>query len=553
MFNASGAMHGTGNGVAGASTPAADHGERHEDAAGTIVPYVAAACTAIALANLAGWLTQTRALISIAPGLPAMVPATTLLALLAAAGLWLRWRWPARRGGAVLAASVIVASAAIVACHLGGVAPPPFRFADGGLESYATLSSSLTASIFFMLGLALLLSTGGRHTMLGQCIALAVLLLALLNLSGYMFRGTFLFRILPGRGTSILTSTQLILLALGALFQRPRAGLMAAVTGDLPAARISRRLLVAAFVIPVVTGGGAVLAARYGLYDAGTALPLFVWTMIVLFLVIVWRFALRLLAVDVARSHAERELQGALRELRAEHDRKDIFLATLAHELRNPLAPISAAAEVLRHGGGKEAAERERIGAIVATQAANLVSLVNDLLDVERVNSGRIALDKHVLDLRDAITGALEQIRPLLARKRHDCQVEAPPAPVYVCGDLKRLVQVVVNLLNNAAKYTPPGGTIRVRVATTTQTVAVAIDDNGIGIAADLLGRVFEPYAQAELTPDRAEGGLGLGLSLVKRLTELHGGSVTASSAGAGQGSRFTVTLPLMTVPHRRS
>ncbi|WUR12458.1 HAMP domain-containing sensor histidine kinase [[Empedobacter] haloabium] len=552
MFDASGALPPTGNGLAVPSTPAAGNRERHAEAGGMIVRYIAAVCTAIALGNVVGWLTGTRTLISVAPGLPAMVPATAFLGLLAAASLWLCQRWPAQRGRTALPAGVILVSASIIACHLGGTAPAPFRFADGGLESYATLSSSLTASMFLMLGVALLLSTGRRHAMLAQCIALAVLLLALLNLSGYLFRGTFLFRILPGRGTSILTSTQLILLAAGTLFLRPGAGLMAAVTGDLPAARISRRLLVAAFVIPGVTGGGAALAAYYGLYDAGAALPLFVWTMIVLFLVIVWRFALRLLAVDVARSHAQRELQGALRELRAEHDRKDIFLATLAHELRNPLAPISAAAEVLRHGGGQDAAERERIGAIVATQAANLVSLVNDLLDVERVNSGRIALDKHVLDVCDAIAGALDQVRPLLARKRHECQVKAPSTPVYVCGDLKRLVQVVVNLLNNAAKYTPPGGTIRVTVEPSARTVALTVEDNGIGIPADLLGRVFEPYAQAELTPDRAEGGLGLGLSLVKRLTELHGGSVTAHSDGAGQGSRFTVTLPLMSVVGRR-
>ncbi|WEF32832.1 sensor histidine kinase [Pseudoduganella chitinolytica] len=476
-----------------------------------------------------------------------MVPVTTVLSLLGAAALWVRWRWHDRPDRSWwIAALVMTASAAIVACHAAGNAPAPFQFAHGAQVSPTTLSSPVTATMFFTLGLALLLSGGTRHAMVAQGIALAVLLLALLNLSGYLFRDTFLYRFLPGRGTSILTSAQAILLALGTLFLHPRGGLLAAVTGELPAARISRRLLIWAFVAPVLTGAATELAARYGLYDSGTALPLFIWTLAVLLLVTSWRFALKLLDVDVARSQAERELQGALRELRAEHDRKDIFLATLAHELRNPLAPIGAAAEILRHGGGQTPTERERIGAIVAAQTANLVNLVNDLLDMERVSSGRIALDKNVMDLREPLADALEQVRPLLARKRHDCRVDAMASPIHVCGDRMRLVQILSNLFNNAAKYTPPGGTIHVRVVLSAKAVAVTVEDNGIGIAADVLPRVFEPYAQAALTPDRAEGGLGLGLPLVKRLTELHGGSVTAHSAGAGRGSRFSVTLPLM-------
>ncbi|QBE65433.1 sensor histidine kinase [Pseudoduganella lutea] len=422
-----------------------------------VPPVVVVLCALIGLANLAGWISGARILVSIASGLPAMVPATTILALLAAAGLWVHWRWPKRTGLArFFPALVIALCVAIGICYVAGAAPGPFRLAQSGHEFPASLPSPVTAFMFFLLGSALLLSATRTRLMVAQGIALAVCMLAVLNLGGYLFRDTVLFQLLPGRGTSIPTTAQAILLALGILFAHPRRGLMAAVTGNLPGAAISRRLLVSAFVVPVAAGTIAVIAADHGLHDTETTLPLFVWTMIVLFLLIMWRFALRLSSADVARFNAERELQGALRDLRAEQDRKDIFLATLAHELRNPLAPITAAAEVLRHGGGQTMEDRQRIGGIVAAQAGNLVDIVNDLLDIERLSSGRIALDRHMLDLRTPVAGALEQAQPLIARKEHACRVDLPPEPVYICGDVKRLVQILSNLLNNSAKYTPP-------------------------------------------------------------------------------------------------
>ena len=507
-------------------------------------PAAAALCLAVGLANLGGWLAGATFFISIAPGLPAMVPVTTVLSLLAALALWLQWR--GRPGPARLCCgSVIALCVAIAACHVAGTAPPPFVLPASGRLNAASLSSPLTAAMFFALGWALLLTARGRWVQAAQGTSLAVFLLALLNLTGYLFRDTFLYQFLPGRGTSILTTVQAMSLSLGTLFALPRRGLMAAVTGNVGSARMSRRLLLSAFVLPIVLGAAVVAAARAGLYDAGTALPLFVWSMVVAFMVIIWRFALRLAVVDEARGHARGELQTALASLRAEQEHKDIFLVTLAHELRNPLAPISAAAEVLRHGGAGTPDERRRIGDVVAAQVGQITGLVNDLLDMERIRQGRIALDQIVLDLRAPIADAIEQVRPLMARKGHACEVELAEVPVYVQGDRKRLVQILSNLLNNAAKYTPSGGAVWVGMAVLPDQVEVSIADSGIGIDAGLQQRIFEPYAQAALTSDRIEGGLGLGLALARRLAGLHGGTLAVASAGAGQGSTFTVRLPL--------
>ena len=182
---------------------------------------------------------------------------------------------------------------------------------------------------------------------------------------------------------------------------------------------------------------------------------------------------------------------------------------------------------------------------IIERQVYHLVALVEDLMDVSRVRSGQIALERAPVDLHAVIGAAHEQVRPLIERRNHSCRIDADVQAVWVLGDGKRLVQVLANLMNNAAKYTPPGGQLRVTLRADAGQARLAVHDNGAGIAPALLPRVFEMFTQAELTPERAEGGLGMGLALVKRLTEMQGGSVRADSAGAGCGSTFTVTLPL--------
>ncbi len=244
---------------------------------------------------------------------------------------------------------------------------------------------------------------------------------------------------------------------------------------------------------------------------------------------------------EAARSQAEREL-------RAADQRKDEFLAMLAHELRNPLAPISTGAHLLKLLHSDDA-QITQTCAIIARQVEHMTSLVDDLLDVSRVTRGLVSLSTEALDLRRVVEDAAEQVRPLFTTRRHRVVLDLPSGPAFVKGDHKRLVQVLANLLGNAAKYTPEGGHIRLRLASEGGQYVVAVTDDGIGMDPALVARVFDLFTQAERTPDRSQGGLGLGLPLARSLVELHGGSVDACSAGLGEGSTFTVRLPRFEEP----
>lgn len=230
-------------------------------------------------------------------------------------------------------------------------------------------------------------------------------------------------------------------------------------------------------------------------------------------------------------------------ELRRLGVRKDEFLAMLAHELRNPLAPISSAAQLLMLGASDPQRVQKSAG-VIQRQVRHLTNLVDDLLDVSRVTRGLVQLDRRVIDLREALHGAIEQVRPAIEARGHQLALDLPAAPLPVHGDRTRLVQVVANLLANAAKYTPPGGHLGLSLRLENGQACITVSDNGIGMAADLLPHVFELFVQAERTPDRAQGGLGLGLALVHRIAQLHGGSARARSGGLGQGSTLTVCLP---------
>jgi signal transduction histidine kinase len=247
----------------------------------------------------------------------------------------------------------------------------------------------------------------------------------------------------------------------------------------------------------------------------------------------------------MAESLQEKELQHlkAESQLREADRRKDEFLAMLAHELRNPLAPISAGAQLLQSGHATDAAVQRTAG-IIVRQVHHMTRLVDDLLDVSRVTRGLVTLMRAPLHVSKIVADAVEQAEPLLKSRQHRFDVEVPPTPLVVMGDQKRLVQVLVNVLNNAAKYTPPGGAIKLSVRAEGSNVKLIISDNGIGMSPELRSRVFELFAQADRNSDRSQGGLGLGLALVKSLVELHGGAVAVDSAGEQKGSTFTITLP---------
>ncbi|MEM5403546.1 MULTISPECIES: ATP-binding response regulator [Paraburkholderia] len=251
----------------------------------------------------------------------------------------------------------------------------------------------------------------------------------------------------------------------------------------------------------------------------------------------------------VANVRALLRLYAAEKALRDADRRKDRFLATLAHELRNPLAPIRNAIELLDPRHGANDTMRADARQIASRQVEHLGRLVDDLLDVSRISHGKIALQMSTLDLREIVQIAVETSRPFLDAKSQTLSVEIDCEPCHVTGDAIRVAQIISNLLSNAAKYTAEGGQIALRLEADVYEILIRVRDNGIGIAPDELPYVFELFMQSREAVKRADGGLGIGLALVRELAELHGGSVSAHSDGLGHGSEFVVRLPLARVP----
>lgn len=233
------------------------------------------------------------------------------------------------------------------------------------------------------------------------------------------------------------------------------------------------------------------------------------------------------------------------RSLRLADQRKDEFLATLAHELRNPLAPIRTGLQLLsRQPAGGD--QLKGVTDMMERQMSQLLRLIDDLLEVSRISTGKLVLQRERLDLRRVVDMALEACQPLIARGGHQLTVTLPDQEVCVDGDLTRLAQSLSNLVNNAAKYTPDGGRIQVSLACEGSDAVLTVTDDGIGLPPDTIARVFDMFAQVNRSLERAQGGLGIGLALVRSLVQMHGGQVSAASPGAGQGSTFTLRLPLL-------
>ena len=244
------------------------------------------------------------------------------------------------------------------------------------------------------------------------------------------------------------------------------------------------------------------------------------------------------------RLRVERALTLSEERLLEADRRKDEFLATLAHELRNPLAPIRNAVGLLR-GSGSDPATIAWSGEVIQRQVGHMARLLDDLLDVSRVSRGRLRLRTEPVDLGEVVRHAVEASHPLIEAGQHRLVVEFPPQPIRLDADATRLAQVFSNLLNNAARYSEPGTTIQVSASREEGEAVVRVTDHGIGIAPSMLPRIFEAFLQIDRSLERSQGGLGIGLTLVKQIVELHGGHVEAHSDGPGKGSVFTVRLPL--------
>lgn len=237
------------------------------------------------------------------------------------------------------------------------------------------------------------------------------------------------------------------------------------------------------------------------------------------------------------------ELEAASRALREADRRKDVFIAILAHELRNPVAALHAGMHLLKKRADTDQAIsiRERM----ERQLAHLRRLVDDLLDASRISEGKISLQKERIELATILRSAIEASQANIDAAGHDLTLEVPEAPVWLEADHTRMAQVVANLLNNAARYTPPEGAITLRAGATEDAVEIEVRDNGVGIPLEMQAGIFHIFAQVEGQRDQAAGGLGIGLALVRQLVELHDGTIAVESAGPGQGSSFTVRIPL--------
>jgi signal transduction histidine kinase/CheY-like chemotaxis protein len=248
----------------------------------------------------------------------------------------------------------------------------------------------------------------------------------------------------------------------------------------------------------------------------------------------------RMLGINIDVTERKR-MEDALREA---DRKKDEFLAILAHELRNPLAPLRTGLEILKRAGGNLALA-ENVCDMMDRALTQSVRLVDDLLDISRISRGKLVLKKERVELAAVVRAAVETSRPFVDEKEHELTVTLPSAPVLLDGDPVRLSQVIANLLNNAAKYSDNGGRIQLLAKVESDEALVSVKDSGVGIATEDLPRVFEMFAQLDTASERSQGGLGIGLSLVKALVEMHGGTIEARSAGIGRGSEFVVRLPV--------
>lgn len=241
------------------------------------------------------------------------------------------------------------------------------------------------------------------------------------------------------------------------------------------------------------------------------------------------------------------ESQRYSQALKEADQRKDEFLATLAHELRNPLAPIRNGLSLLKKAGATPHAEEIKM--MMERQLVHLVRLIDDLLDVSRVSQGKIELKMQTITFQSALQAALEASRPLIEANKHTLNVAVPEEPIFISADLTRLAQILSNVLNNAAKYTPAGGKIELNVVTKENDLIISIKDNGMGIPQHMQPKIFDLFTQVENSLERSQGGLGIGLALVQRLVTMHGGTISVESAGAGKGSTFTLRLPTVPAP----
>ena len=407
------------------------------------------------------------------------------------------------------------------------------------------------ATSFSLLGAGIALASWGtRARRVASALALPPIALAGLAIVGYAYGASQLFAVSRITGIALQTATMIAALGIALVAALPEHGLAAALRRDDPGGVMFRSLLAPMIALSVTLGALRLAGERAGFYDRAFGTASRTVVEIVLLVGLIWWTAARV-------SRHARQARAAEDALREANRRKDEFMATLAHELRNPLAPLRTSLEIARRHPG-DAPAIARAHAVMQRQLDQMVHLVDDLLDLNRIARGSIALRRRPIDVASVVDKAVETSRPVIEAFGHELMVAQPAEPIVVDGDVTRLTQVVANLLNNAAKYTDPGGHIRIDIERATGEVRIKVRDDGVGIPAELQASLFEMFTRSGTGRDGASGGLGIGLALVRQLVESHGGSVDVHSPPpamptptAGEtpprGSEFVVRLPTIT------
>jgi signal transduction histidine kinase len=369
-------------------------------------------------------------------------------------------------------------------------------------------------------------------------LALVAMAIACLSLIGYLYGASVLYTVPTVTVIALQTSTFVLAISIGVVLAIPEHAPVRLLEDDTAAGALTRRVLPAIIVVPIVLGMVRLWGERAGLYDLAFATAIRSLAEIVLLSALLWWAAGTIGRQARARQLAEDHLVESLRDA---DRRKNKFLATLAHELRNPLAPVRNAVALLKSRGQKDPIV-DRVSEVIERQVALMARLMDDLLDIGRITNDRMELRREPLDLGTIVGDAIEMCQPLIQRGGHEVSVMAPQPSIIVQADPARLGQVFGNLVNNACRYMAHKGHIWVTIERAGSDAVVTITDTGIGIPPEQLSSIFEMFSQVDRT-NRPHGGLGIGLHLVKRLVDMHGGQVSAHSDGPGMGSRFTVRL----------
>lgn len=429
-----------------------------------------------------------------------------------------------------------------------------FHEAPGALGTASPARMGPNASISLLLAsiaLVALQSDGRRAVAVAQVAASGIAFLATIAIVGYLYGAQELYSVSGYTGIAWPTALTLLVLAVGILAARDESGPASALVSPGPGGIIARRLLLPALFGPVAVGYIVDLGVHANLYDAGFGTAMIVVLLTIVLTMAIWLTAIRLDETTRAREAAQRERDNLLvreRAAREEAERsnrlKDEFLATMSHELRTPLNTLLGWTEMLRSDAVSGERRRHAVD-VIARNGKLLLRLVEDLLDVSRIATGRLQVRAETVDLACLVRAAADGMATAAAAKGVRLVARTESGPAMVAGDRERLQQIVGNLLANAVKFTPGGGSVEASIVTTASAVTLRVTDTGEGIDPEFLPYVFDRFRQADGTPTREHSGLGIGLSIVRELAELHGGSVEAYSPGRGRGSSFTVTFPL--------